>query len=397
MKVLVACEESQRVTIELRKLGNEAYSCDLLDCSGNHPEWHIKKDVTLLLNGNCIFSTVDGVEHEISGKWDMIIAFPPCTYLTVTGNRWFNYEKYGDKAIQRMLDRNDAIKFFMTIANADCDKIAIENPVGVMSTKWRKPDQIIEPFEYGDAYEKRTCLWLKGLPKLVPTKIVEIPDRIKFKSGKTMAKWYVEAGNLTKEQRALVRSKTFPGIAKAMADQWGNDCSNLKKVSKNSLYGMFGGFPTITEMYNNKCFCCPADRQGNRCCGEKWCAETWKRYEAIINPEWHHVSLATLANIDFDMLDKKRQVYLKAHRELKRTLADLSKCKTGHTYEARARKFMRDMISQYYDNEISYAMRKYLDLQLSMSNVVNGVWSSYVEPATGLHESRRYSRPTLTY
>lgn len=397
MKVLVACEESQRVTIELRKLGNEAYSCDLLDCSGNHPEWHIKKDVTLLLNGNCIFSTVDGVEHEISGKWDMIIAFPPCTYLTVTGNRWFNYEKYGDKVIQRMLDRNDAIKFFMTIANADCDKIAIENPVGVMSTKWRKPDQIIEPFEYGDAYEKRTCLWLKGLPKLVPTKIVEIPDRIKFKSGKTMAKWYVEAGNLTKEQRALVRSKTFPGIAKAMADQWGNDCSSLKKVSKNSLYGMFGGFPTITEMYNNKCFCCPADRQGNRCGGEQWCKETWKRYEAITNPEWHHVSLATLANIDFDMLDKKRQVYLKAHRELKRTLADLSKCKTGHTYEARARKFMRDMISQYYDNEISYAMRKYLDLQLSMSNVVNGVWSSYVEPATGLHESRRYSRPTLTY
>lgn len=397
MKVLVACEESQRVTIELRKLGNEAYSCDLLDCSGNHPEWHIKKDVTLLLNGNCIFSTVDGVEHEISGKWDMIIAFPPCTYLTVTGNRWFNYEKYGDKAIQRMLDRNDAIKFFMRIANADCDRIAIENPVGVMSTQWRKPDQIIQPYQYGDAYEKRTCLWLKGLPMLSPTKIVETPDRIQFKSGKTMAKWYVEAGNLSKEQRALVRSKTFPGIAKAMAEQWGNDCNYAKNLRKTSFYGMFGGFPTITEMYNNKCFCCPADRQGNRCGGEQWCKETWKRYEAISNPEWHHVSLATLANIDFDMLDKKRQVYLKAHRELKRTLADLSKCKTGHTYEARARKFMRDMISQYYDNEISYAMRKYLDLQLSMSNVVNGVWSSYVEPATGLHESRRYSRPTLTY
>lgn len=151
------------------------------------------------------------------------------------------------------------------------------------------------------------------------------------------------------------------------------------------------------KMYNNGYYGCPADRQGNRCCGEKWCKETWKRYEAITNPEWHHVTLATLANIDFDMLDKKRQVYLKAHRELKRTLADLSKCKSGHTYEARARKFMRDMISQYYDNEISYAMRKYLDLQISMSNVVNGVWSSYVEPATGLHESRRYSRPTLTY
>lgn len=131
---------------------------------------------------------------------------------------------------------------------------------------------------------------------------------------------------------------------------------------------------------------------------EKNVSESYRKHlHAIMNPEWHHVSLATLVNIDFDMLDKKRQVYLKAHRELKRTLVDLSKCKTGHTYEARARKFMRDMVSKYYDNEISYAMRKYLDLQLSMSNVVNGVWSSYVEPAMGLHESRRYSRPTLTY
>lgn len=127
------------------------------------------------------------------------------------------------------------------------------------------------------------------------------------------------------------------------------------------------------------------------------CEQVHKQMKAKRNPEWHHVSLATLANIDFNMLDKKRQVYLKARCELKRTLADLSKCKTGHTYEARARKFMHDMISQYYDNEISYAMRKYLDLQLSMSNVINGVWSSYVEPAMGLHESRRYSRPTLRY
>ena len=131
---------------------------------------------------------------------------------------------------------------------------------------------------------------------------------------------------------------------------------------------------------------------------EKKVSESYRKHlHAIMNPEWHHVSLATLVNIDFDMLDKKRQVYLKAHRELKRTLVDLSKCKTGHTYEARARKFMRDMVSKYYDNEMSYAMRKYLDLQLSMSNVVNGVWSSYVEPAMGLHESRRYSRPTLRY
>lgn len=198
-----------------------------------------------------------------------------------------------------------------------------------------------------------------------------------------------ETEEVEEEATTHITSETLPHVD--------IDCSNLKKVPKNCLYGMFGGFPSISEMYNDKCFCCIADRKGNECKGKETCGKTWKRYEAIIKPEWHHVSLATLANLDFDMLDKKRQVYLKAHRELKRTLADLSKCKSGHTYEARARKFMRDMISQYYDNEISYAMRKYLDLQLSMSNVTNGVWSSYVEPAIGLHESRRYSRPTLTY
>ena len=127
------------------------------------------------------------------------------------------------------------------------------------------------------------------------------------------------------------------------------------------------------------------------------CEQVHKQMKAKSNPEWHHVSLAALTNLDFDKLDKKRQVYLKAHRELKRTLADLSKCKTGHTYEARARKFMCDMTSQYFDKEISYAMCKYLELQLSMSNVTNGVYSSCVEIATGLHESRRYNRTTLTY
>lgn len=392
MKVLVACEESQRVTNELRKLGNEAYSCDLLDCSGGHPEWHIKKDVTLLLNGNCIFSTVDGLEHEISGKWDMIIAFPPCTYLTVTGNRWFNYEKYGNKAIQRMLDRSDAIEFFMRIATADCDKIAIENPIGIMSTHWRKPDQIIQPYQFGDSYEKRTCLWLKGLQKLIPTKIVDIPDRIQFKSGKTMAKWYVEAGNLSKEQRALVRSKTFPGIAKAMAEQWGNDYSNLKKVSKNSLYGMFGGFPTISEMYNDKCFCCLADRPGNRCCGEKWCAETWKRYEAITNPEWHHVSLSTFANIDFDMLDEKRQTYITIYRDLQQTLSHLRNCKTVNTYSACYNRFVKRINVIWGKSKITNAMYKYIEAKLSMQNVESGLWSSAWEVATGSHESRRYNK-----
>lgn len=394
MKVLVACEESQRVTIELRKLGNEAYSCDLLDCSGNHPEWHIKKDVTLLLNGNCIFSTVDGVEHEISGKWDMIIAFPPCTYLTVTGNRWFNYEKYGDKAIQRMLDRNDAIKFFMRIANADCDKIAIENPVGVMSTKWRKPDQIIEPFEYGDAYEKRTCLWLKGLPKLVPTKIVEIPDRIKFKSGKTMSKWYAEAGNLTKEQRALVRSKTFPGIAKAMADQWGNDCSNLKKVPKNSIYGMFGNMSLPCRVCTH--FCTRSDTDNYTL---EYCCRKNKENEkkAIKNPEWHHVSLSTLANLDFDMLDEKRQLYLKLYREVKELIQDLHKCKSGRAYEKRLQKLYIRNAELVDENKISNDYIEYVTRKISMCNVECGLWTSRVEKATGLHKSRRYNMHTLRY
>ena len=221
MKVLVACEESQRVCIEFRKLGHEAYSCDIEPCSGGHPEWHIQDDVLPLLNGNCCFKTVNGDTHHLIGKWDMIIAFPPCTYLTVTGNRWFNIDRYGEKAIQRHKDRKDAIYFFMAFANADCEKIAIENPVGIMSSEWRKPNQIINPWQFGDAFEKKTCLWLKGLPELTPTNIVEIPPRKKFDSGKTMPSWYAEAWHLPKEERAKLRSKTFPGIAKAMAEQWG--------------------------------------------------------------------------------------------------------------------------------------------------------------------------------
>lgn len=206
MKVLVACEESQAVCKEFRRLGHEAYSCDIVPCSGGHPEWHLQQDVIPLL----------------TKKWDMIIAFPPCTYLTITGNRWFNIDRYGEKAIRRHKDRKDAINFFMTFANADCEKIAIENPVGIMSSEWRKPDQIINPWQFGDAFEKRTCLWLKGLPKLKPTTIVEIPPRQIYDSGKSMPLWYVEAGKLPKEERAKIRSKTFPGIAKAMAEQWGS-------------------------------------------------------------------------------------------------------------------------------------------------------------------------------
>ena len=205
MKVLVACEESQAVCKEFRKIGHEAYSCDILPCSGGHPEWHLQQDVIPLLKE----------------KWDMIIAFPPCTYLTVTGNRWFNIDRYGEKAIQRHKDRKEAIDFFMAFANADCEKIAIENPIGIMSSEWRKPNQIINPWQFGDAFEKKTCLWLKGLPELKPTDIVEIPPRKRFDSGKSMPSWYAEAWNLPKEERAKLRSKTFPGIARAMAEQWG--------------------------------------------------------------------------------------------------------------------------------------------------------------------------------
>lgn len=220
MKILVACEESQRVCTEFRKKGHEAYSCDIIDQSGGHPEWHIKHDVLPLLNGDCEFTTTDGKKHVIVGQWDMIIAFPPCTYLTVTGNRWFNVERYGEKAIQRHKDRKDAIDFFMAFANADCKRVAIENPVGIMSTEWRKPNQIINPWQFGDSFEKKTCLWLKGLPELTPTNIVEIPPRKKFDSGKSMPAWYAEAWHLPKEERAKLRSKTFPGVAKAMAEQW---------------------------------------------------------------------------------------------------------------------------------------------------------------------------------
>lgn len=157
MRVLVACEESQAVTKELRRLGHEAYSCDIQECSGGHPEWHLQVDALELLKMS----------------WDMIIAHPPCTYLTVTGNRWFNVDKYGDKAKQRYRDREKAVEFFMAFVNADCPRIAVENPVGYMSTHYRKPDQIIQPYMFGDHARKATCLWLKGLPPLEPTSIVD--------------------------------------------------------------------------------------------------------------------------------------------------------------------------------------------------------------------------------
>jgi hypothetical protein len=213
LKILLACEESQAVTKEFRRLGHEAFSCDILPCSGGHPEWHLQQDVVPLLQQ----------------KWDLIISFPPCTFLTVTGNRWFNVEKYGQKAIQRHKDREEAIQFFKMFAEADCEHVAIENPVGIMSSEWRKPNQIINPYQFGDPFEKKTCLWLKGLPLLKPTDIVTPPKRTEFASGKSMPSWYAEAWKLPKEERSKLRSKTFPGIAKAIAEQWSEFLTNASK------------------------------------------------------------------------------------------------------------------------------------------------------------------------
>ncbi len=187
MKILVACEESQAVTIEMRRLGHEAYSCDIEPCSGGHPEWHLQVDALELLKM----------------KWDMILAFPPCTHLAVSGARYFEQKRKDGR-------QQAAIDFFMRFANADCPKIAIENPVGIMSSVWRKPDQIIQPWQFGHGETKKTCLWLKGIPLLVPTNIVD---------GREQRIWKMPPS----ADRAKNRAKTFPGIAKAMAEQWAGD------------------------------------------------------------------------------------------------------------------------------------------------------------------------------
>lgn len=238
MKVLVACEESQRVCTAFREKGHEAYSCDLQPCSGGHPEWHIMQDVSPLLNGRCSFKTMDGIEHSIGGKWDLIIAFPPCTHLAVSGAAWFEKKRNDGR-------QKDAIEFFCQFLNADCDRISIENPVGIISGKYIpkwfpelaekynlpiKPTQIIQPYEYGHAAKKTTCLWLKGLPNLVPTNIVDhgdfyiSPHGRKYSVGASADMARDENGKILSwndPRTALIRSKTYTGIAKAMAKQWG--------------------------------------------------------------------------------------------------------------------------------------------------------------------------------
>jgi len=193
MKILVACEESQAVTIELRKLGHEAYSCDIMDCSGGHPEWHIKGDVL----------------EQLDKGWDMMIAHPPCTYLSNAGAR-FLYPK-GILNQERLALGMEAKDFFTQLLNAPIEKIAVENPVQSTVFGIQKYNQVIEPYEYGHPFKKKTCLWLKNLPKLVPTNILPKPE-----STKVAGNWFNKGG----KDRQKNRSKTFPGIAKAMADQW---------------------------------------------------------------------------------------------------------------------------------------------------------------------------------
>lgn len=227
MKILVACEESQAVCKAFRERGHEAYSCDIIECSGGHPEWHIQGDVIPLLNGKCSFKTCDGAEHTITGKWDMIIAFPPCTFLTNTGNRWFDVVRYGRDAQNRWLDRCKAIVFFLLLWFADCPRVVIENPIGIMSSIFQKPTQIIHPFYFAQSQNdencerKATCLWERGVPPL-EYKIKFKPRVITYKNGKgTDSPWHVNTLGLPKEERAKLRSKTYPGFAAAMAEQWG--------------------------------------------------------------------------------------------------------------------------------------------------------------------------------
>jgi len=209
MRILVACEESQAITKELRALGHEAFSCDLLPCSGGHPEWHLQQDVF----------------EVIEQGWDMMIAHPPCTYLAVSGARWL-YNKDGSKNEERWRNQAEALDFVQKLMDAPIEKIAIENPISVISSQIRKPDQIVHPYMFGDKASKSTCLWLKNLPLLKPTDIVEKGEFIEFisKKGvkKRQPKWYFDALKEAKTpaERRTLRSKTFKGMAQAIANQW---------------------------------------------------------------------------------------------------------------------------------------------------------------------------------
>ena len=252
LNILIACEESQAVCKAFRKLGHNAYSCDLLACSGEHPEWHFNHDVTEVLNQTNLILQ-NGKKASVKGTWDLMIGHPPCTYLAVSGAQWYYHPDDKNLPVEkrrphpkypnRAKDREDGVNFFMLLANARIKRIAIENPVGIMSNRWRKPDQKIQPYEFGDPYSKGTCLWLKNLWTLHPSKETEDHgEKIFFKSGKSQPKWYSEALSKarTPEERRTLRSKTFPGIARAMAEQWSIQIAleeNLLTESEKKILG----------------------------------------------------------------------------------------------------------------------------------------------------------------
>ena len=220
MKILVACEESQTVCKAFRAKGHEAYSCDIQDCSGGHPEWHIKGDALPLINGNTDFTTCDGMVHKIEDKWDMLIAHPPCTYLSNAGAaRLFPVK--GLMSVERYKKGLEAKKFFMQFLNANCPRIAVENPISTKIFDLPKYTQIIQPYEHGHPYSKKTCLWLIGLPKLQPTNIVTENIVSWVSGGSKDSHGNPRRQSGTKIRDAKTRSKTFPGIAAAMAEQWG--------------------------------------------------------------------------------------------------------------------------------------------------------------------------------
>lgn len=242
LNVLVACEESQRVCNEFRKLGHNAYSCDLLKCSGGHPEWHFNGDVLEIIK-NKGGKLQNGENCYIDGKWDIMIAHPPCTYLAVSGARWFYHPDDKDLPIEqrrphpkfpnRAQDREDGVNFFMELANANIEHIAIENPIGIMSKRYRKPDQVVQPYFFGDSASKSTCLWLKNLKPLKPTNIVDKGEFVELSSGKRLPKWYSDALSKAKsaDERRTMRSKTFPGFAKAIAEQWSKEVLEDENLS----------------------------------------------------------------------------------------------------------------------------------------------------------------------
>lgn len=218
MKVLVACEESQRVCSAFRELGHEAYSCDIQECSGGHPEWHIKDDALKYINGRCSFVTCDGKKHEITGKWDLLIAHPPCTYLSNAGACRL-YPKKGQLNQERYQKGLKAKAFFMKFLNAECPKICVENPVSSNIFEMPPHSQEVQPYQFGHPFTKKTRLWLKGLTPLLPTEIVK-PTEPYVPSG-TGRKDRTKYGAAKRGEDAKNRAKTFPGIAKAMAEQWG--------------------------------------------------------------------------------------------------------------------------------------------------------------------------------